>query len=51
MQTSVLVCRQFFDGLIEEPDQALIEAGAQAGQGFVKFLQTVQEEVQGLLKE
>ncbi len=43
--------RQFFDSLIEEPDRALIEAGAQAGHGFVKFLQSVQEEVQGLLKE
>lgn len=41
----------FLDCLIEEPDRALIEAGAQAGHGFVKFLQSIQQEVQGLLKE
>lgn len=44
-------CRAFYACLIEEPDAGLAAAGAEAGRGFVLFLDGIKTAVVGLLRQ
>jgi len=43
--------RVFYACLIEEPDAGLAAAGAEAGRGFVLFLESVKAQVLTLLRQ
>jgi hypothetical protein len=46
-----LRCRLFYARLIEEPDPGLAAAGAEAGRGFVLFLENLKSSVVELLQQ
>lgn len=46
-----MYCRAFHARLIEEPDPGLAAAGAEAGRGFVMFLESLKSAVVELLQQ